>query len=137
MAFRRAIINQHHSQLSSRMFHRGPLTIKERGEALLNNPYLNKGTAFTRDERKNLDLNGKLPYAIATLDMQCERAYQQVNISVYHTCPGFKPVSVSIARNSHSEEYVYTIFEGPELDPVLRNLIKTFERNDTYYIYSN
>ncbi|GJJ11740.1 hypothetical protein Clacol_005978 [Clathrus columnatus] len=61
----------------TRLFTEGPLRVSQRGEALLNNAQLNKGVAFTREERKELDLDGRLPYAVATLDVQCERAYQQ------------------------------------------------------------
>lgn len=34
-----------------------------RGAALLNNPRLNKGSAFTRRERDEFGLRGRLPYA--------------------------------------------------------------------------
>lgn len=47
------------------------------GEQLLNNPVLNKGTAFTIKERNTFALHGKLPSTIETLDMQVTRAYQQ------------------------------------------------------------
>jgi malate dehydrogenase (oxaloacetate-decarboxylating) len=44
---------------------------------LLRDPYFNKGTAFTHDERKEFKLHGLLPQHIATLDTQVKRAYEQ------------------------------------------------------------
>jgi malate dehydrogenase (oxaloacetate-decarboxylating) len=46
-----------------------------RGTALINTPELNKGTAFTYEERTNLGLHGLLPPQIETLDEQVVRAY--------------------------------------------------------------
>ena len=43
------------------------------GRALLDNATLNKGTAFTAEERKRYDLEGLLPASIETLDRQVER----------------------------------------------------------------
>src|SRR5579884_2234367 len=48
-----------------------------RGLAVLNSPLLNKGTAFTAEERKDLGLTGLLPPDISTLDTQVRRAYIQ------------------------------------------------------------
>jgi malate dehydrogenase (oxaloacetate-decarboxylating) len=50
---------------------------KVRGLAILNSPLLNKGTAFTADERKALGLTGLLPTDISTLESQVECAYLQ------------------------------------------------------------
>lgn len=47
------------------------------GKPLLTTPQLNKGTAFTNEERKALGLLGKLPYRVETLDEQVKRAYLQ------------------------------------------------------------
>lgn len=49
-----------------------PLT----GSSLLNCPILNKGSAFSAVERRNLNLDGLLPPDIETLDEQVERAYE-------------------------------------------------------------
>ncbi|MFC8429588.1 NAD-dependent malic enzyme [Streptomyces sp. NPDC057253] len=46
-----------------------------RGAALLADPLLNKGTAFSPDERAELGLDGLLPPATETLDEQAGRAY--------------------------------------------------------------
>src|SRR5712671_1193731 len=47
-----------------------------RGMDLLDTPLLNKGTAFSADERKELGLNGLLPPQEETLDEQALRAYE-------------------------------------------------------------
>ncbi|GFZ48749.1 NAD-dependent malic enzyme [Saitozyma sp. JCM 24511] len=48
-----------------------------KGAAVLNDPRWNKGSAFTREERERLDLRGRLPFAVDTLEQQVERAYTQ------------------------------------------------------------
>lgn len=47
------------------------------GTALLQTPYLNKGTAFSKEERDAFDLAGLLPSRVNTLEDQVKRAYQQ------------------------------------------------------------
>ncbi len=54
-----------------------PVTTKLRGQALLREPLLNKGTAFSLEERAELGLNGLLPPQVKTLDQQEDRAYGQ------------------------------------------------------------
>jgi malic enzyme, NAD binding domain protein len=46
-------------------------------QEILNNPFLNKGTAFTMEERKALNLTGTLPPIVQTLEEQVERTYNQ------------------------------------------------------------
>jgi malate dehydrogenase (oxaloacetate-decarboxylating) len=45
--------------------------------AVLTTPMLNKGTAFTAEERKELGLSGMLPPVISTLEAQVKSAYAQ------------------------------------------------------------
>jgi malate dehydrogenase (oxaloacetate-decarboxylating) len=45
---------------------------------VLDNPILDRGTAFTEAERDELGLTGRLPSAVLTLDQQAQRAYQQL-----------------------------------------------------------
>ena len=46
---------------------------------ILNNPFLNKGTAFTHEERQRLGLTGLLPHAVQTIDQQSQQAYAHYN----------------------------------------------------------
>ena len=54
-----------------------PLYIPYAGPALLEIPLLNKGSAFTSEERSNFNLEGLLPQNIETIEEQAERAYRQ------------------------------------------------------------
>jgi malate dehydrogenase (oxaloacetate-decarboxylating)(NADP+) len=46
---------------------------------LLRDPRKNKGTSFTREERDRYGLNGLLPGAIETIEIQAQRAHEQVS----------------------------------------------------------
>jgi len=48
------------------------------GPALLHNPYLNKGIAFTKEEREFFGLQGLLPPAVLTLDQQVMRLMENI-----------------------------------------------------------
>lgn len=52
-------------------------SIKLRGQNLLRNPLLNKGSAFTLAERKAFGLEGLIPHAVTTMDVQASRVYEQ------------------------------------------------------------
>jgi malate dehydrogenase (oxaloacetate-decarboxylating)(NADP+) len=51
----------------------GASTQPPTGYALLYNPRLNKGTAFTEAERRDNGLEGLLPPAVSTIDLQVAR----------------------------------------------------------------
>ncbi|MEK4666137.1 NAD-dependent malic enzyme [Niallia sp. FSL R7-0271] len=51
-----------------------------KGKEVLSNPFINKGTAFTREEREELGLDGLLPPHVLTLDEQANRAYEQYSM---------------------------------------------------------
>jgi len=62
------------------------------GEALLNDPLHNKGTAFTAAERKKYGLEGLLPAAVEGIDRQVERVLTHLD-----------------AKDNDLERYVYLI----------------------------
>jgi malic enzyme len=54
------------------------LKVPYRGLQLLSHPMYNKSTAFTREERRVFALEGLLPDAVSTLQMQARRAYENI-----------------------------------------------------------
>lgn len=50
--------------------------------SILNDPFLNKGTAFTQEERKDLDLIGLLPPYVQTIEEQAAQTYAQMQTKV-------------------------------------------------------
>ena len=55
------------------------LPVAERGTRVLKEPLLNKGTAFTTEERDALGITGLLPSHVSTLEEQVERAVDQLH----------------------------------------------------------
>ncbi len=62
----------------------------KRGRDLLNDPILNRGTAFSAAERDELGLRGLLPERVETLEQQVERVFQN-----------------SAAKSSDLERYIF------------------------------
>ncbi|WP_394129095.1 NAD-dependent malic enzyme [Shewanella maritima] len=54
-----------------------PLYLPFAGPAILESPLLNKGTAFSEEERIFFNLEGLIPWEIETIEEQAERAYLQ------------------------------------------------------------
>ncbi|MFN7918175.1 MAG: NAD-dependent malic enzyme [Vicinamibacterales bacterium] len=52
------------------------IAVTSRGDWLLRDPLINKGTAFTPDERRDLHLEGLIPPVVATMDAQLARVYE-------------------------------------------------------------
>ncbi len=55
------------------------MTTARAGVEVIDTPTLNKGTAFSEEERKQLGLQGLLPPHVETLDEQVVRAYEAYN----------------------------------------------------------
>ena len=52
------------------------IAVAERGDWLLRDPLVNKGTAFTADERRALHLDGLLPPVVTIIEQQLKRVYE-------------------------------------------------------------
>ena len=56
----------------------GRVEVPYRGQRLLRHPMFNKGTAFTREERAALGLEGLLPDAVSTIEQQEARVHRNI-----------------------------------------------------------
>jgi malate dehydrogenase (oxaloacetate-decarboxylating) len=91
-----------------------------RGLDVLNSPVLNKGTAFTTEERKALGLTGLLPPDISTLAAQAKRAYVQ-----YERLPDRLSKNVYLtALHDRNEVLFYRLFSEHLRDmiPIVNDL---------------
>jgi len=98
----------------------GSYETKARGLAVLNSPLLNKGTAFTAEERKTLGLTGLLPPDISTLEAQVERAYIQ-----YERLPDALSRNIYLtALHDRNEVLFYRMFSEHlrEMIPIVNDL---------------
>ncbi len=93
---------------------------KARGLAVLNSPLLNKGTAFTAEERKTLGLTGLLPPVISTLIVQVKCAYAQ-----YQQLPDALNKNIYLtALHDRNEVLFYRLFSAHlrEMIPIVNDL---------------
>ncbi len=111
----------------------GDMTIETSisGKLLLALPQLNKGTAFTQNEREAFGLLGKLPNRIETLEEQVTRAYLQVS---QYTTPLQKHIYLNNLHDKnhmvfyqlirqHLEEFIPIIYT-----PTVGQAVQTFNR---------
>jgi malate dehydrogenase (oxaloacetate-decarboxylating) len=56
------------------------MAVSQKGRALLLNPFTNKGTAFSRREREELDLGGLVPPAVCSIRQQLDRTYENFKV---------------------------------------------------------
>jgi len=93
---------------------------KARGLAVLNSPMLNKGTAFTAEERRLLGLTGLLPPDISTLEGQVRSAYFQ-----YERLPDALSKNIYLtALHDRNEVLFYRLFSEHlrEMIPIVNDL---------------
>ncbi|ETK34220.1 NAD-dependent malic enzyme [Microbispora sp. ATCC PTA-5024] len=100
-----------------------------RGLSVLHDPLLNKGTAFTREERAEFGLDGLVPPAVETLDQQARRAYAQ-----YRAQPTDLMKNVYLEAVRDRNEVLYYRLLGDHLremlpivyDPTVARAIETY-----------
>ncbi|WP_069465803.1 NAD-dependent malic enzyme, partial [Actinacidiphila rubida] len=92
----------------------GRIETTARGRGVLSRPRLNRGTAFTREEREELGLVGLVPPAVLTLDQQARRAYQQ-----YTAQPTDLARNVYLTALHDRNEVLFFRLLGDHLDEML------------------
>ncbi|MFG2967612.1 MULTISPECIES: NAD-dependent malic enzyme [unclassified Streptomyces] len=92
----------------------GRLETTARGRAVLSQPRLNRGTAFTPEERRSLGLVGLVPPAVLTLEQQAERAYRQ-----YAAQPTDLAKNVNLTALHDRNQVLFYRLLGDHLDEML------------------
>lgn len=101
----------------------------KKGYALLNDPFLNKGTAFTKEEREQLGLVGLIPDRIQTIEQQTKQAYENFQKKVDNVEKRHYLMEI-FGRNrtlfyklfsQHVEEFMPIVY-----DPVVADAIKNY-----------
>ncbi len=85
-----------------------PIYISYAGPSLLETPLLNKGSAFSHEERRRFNLIGLLPPVYETIEEQVERCYQQY-------CSFDEPINKHIylrAVQDNNETLFYRLLSG-------------------------
>ncbi|MFF7983675.1 NAD-dependent malic enzyme [Streptomyces sp. NPDC007901] len=92
----------------------GRVETTARGRAVLSQPRLNRGTAFTPEERRSLGLVGLVPPAVLTLEQQAERAYRQ-----YAAQPTDLAKNVNLTALHDRNQVLFYRLLGDHLDEML------------------
>ncbi|KAK5653961.1 hypothetical protein OQA88_7637 [Cercophora sp. LCS_1] len=119
----------------------GPLECSLTGTILMNHPYFNKGSAFTKQERHDFELSGLLPPGIQTLEQQVQRAYEQYSTRADDLAKNTFLTSIKQQNEvlyfrllqDHLEEMfsvVYTPTEGEAIE----NYSRSFRRPDGVFL---
>ncbi len=98
----------------------GHYVTRSRGMAVLNSPVLNKGTAFTAEERKALGLIGLLPPDISNIETQVKRSYIQ-----YERLPDSLSKNIFLtALHDRNEVLFYRLFSEHlrEMIPIVNDM---------------
>ncbi len=74
--------------------------VRLRGPQLLNHPMYNRSTAFTREERRELGLEGLLPDVVSSMEQQARRAYGNIARKT-EPLEGFIGLAALQDRNEH------------------------------------
>jgi malate dehydrogenase (oxaloacetate-decarboxylating) len=88
--------------------------IRARGRSVLSNPMLNRGTAFTPEQRQLLGLQGLLPSGVSTLEGQLRRVYAQ-----YRRQPDDLAKNVFLANMRDRNEVLFYRLLTEHLDEML------------------
>ncbi len=91
-----------------------PLYIRYSGHYLLQTSLLNKGSAFSKAEKKEFNLEGLIPHSIETIEKQVSRAYQQ-----YSTYQHDLEKHVYLRGIQDTNETLYTRLISDHLDEMM------------------
>jgi len=118
-----------------------PLPVKLRGNELLQNPMLNKSSAFTAEERVALKLEGMLPTYVNSIEEQAKRVYPRIS-SKENDLDKYVALAALQDRNEqlfhrvlldNLEEFMPIVYT-PTVGQATKNFSQVFERGRGVWI---
>jgi len=118
-----------------------PLPVKLRGNELLQNPMLNKSSAFTAEERVALKLEGMLPTYVNSIEEQAKRVYPRIS-SKENDLDKYVSLAALQDRNEqlfhrvlldNLEEFMPIVYT-PTVGQATKNFSQVFERGRGVWI---
>ena len=120
------------------------LSVGLQGLSLLHHPFLNKDTAFTKEERETFGLEGYLPEHIDTIEEQLKRTYAQLqrkgsNIEkfIYLSQLHERNVTLFYALVQRNIEEILPLIYTPTVGEAVENFSHTFRRPEGIFISYN
>ena len=112
-----------------------PVHVKKSGRELVRDPLLNKGTAFTADERNRFRLNGLLPSRQISLDLQVKRNVASIDnasspLDMYLKLSALQDRNEHLyfrVLSEHLERYMPIIYT-PTVAEATRNFSQVYRR---------
>ncbi|WP_296103969.1 NAD-dependent malic enzyme [uncultured Corynebacterium sp.] len=107
----------------------------------ITDPHINRGTAYTYEERKKLGLTGRLPSGVETLESQAQRCYQQLsqfenNLNKYHYLDELHGRNETVYFKllvDHLKELLPIVYD-PTIGDAIENWSQDYRRSHAVYL---
>jgi malate dehydrogenase (oxaloacetate-decarboxylating) len=120
------------------------LSVSLKGLSLLHHPFLNKDTAFTKEEREIFGLEGYLPEHIDTIEEQLKRTYAQLQTKgsnlekfIYLSQLHERNMTLFYALVQRNIEEILPLIYTPTVGEAVENFSHTFRRPEGVFISYN
>lgn len=107
----------------------------------ITDPHINRGTAYTYEERKKLGLTGRLPSGVESLESQAQRCYQQLsqfenNLNKYHYLDELHGRNETVYFKllvDHLKELLPVVYD-PTIGDAIENWSQDYRRSHAVYL---
>lgn len=107
----------------------------------ITDPHINRGTAYTYEERKKLGLTGRLPSGVESLESQAQRCYQQLshfenNLNKYHYLDELHGRNETVYFKllvDHLKELLPIVYD-PTIGDAIENWSQDYRRSHAVYL---
>ena len=107
----------------------------------ITDPHINRGTAYTYEERKKLGLTGRLPSGVESLESQAQRCYRQLSqfendLNKYHYLDELHGRNETVYFKllvDHLKELLLIVYD-PTIGDAIENWSQDYRRSHAVYL---